>query len=234
MRLTITWFLCQAVWVAFSTNFGIPPDEEYHFGLIKLFSENGWLPFIHSQNGYYFLGEVAHTPFFIYHYILSLPFHIFAGSPHNVEILRLINIALATSSFFLINRLAIRLKISPLVKNLSLFMLANTLMFVFLAASINYDNLLIPIALLTFNLVYSIYDRLRLRNLLLSILVIIVGTLTVVNYLPIAAVSLIFIITIAIKRRREFPGNLSHEWLHDRVMVSLLGVGGLRFWIFCP
>lgn len=185
-KLTLAWFVIQALFLSLSTKYGIPPDETYHFSLITLFEKSGWLPFIHDQTGYYSLGEVYHVPFFLYHYLLSLPFHFFSHSSHSVEILRLVNILLATWSLTLIVKLAGKLKVSRFVTNLSIFMLVNTLMFVFLAASVNYDNLLIPLALLSFIWTIDFLDDPQTGSLLKLLPVMLAGTLTAINFLPIA------------------------------------------------
>lgn len=198
--LTFAWFIFQTVWMALSTNLGISPDESYHYGLIQLFAHNGWLPFIHNQAGYYWLGEVVHSPFILYHYLFSLPYHLFSGSSHALEILRLLNVPLAALSFFLANRLSQELKLSPLAKNLSLFMLANTLMFVFLSGMLNYDNLLIPLSLLSFILVIKVIKRSSITLLIALLAALFAGLLTAVNFLPVAFA---IVVTITYRFRRN-------------------------------
>lgn len=186
LKLTFAWFVFQTLFMSLSTRLGVSPDETYHYGFARLLEKNGWLPFIHNQYGQYSLGEVKHTPFFLYHYLMSLPLHII-GSWHAVEILRLINIALAVWSLILIIKLARRLKVSPLVTNLSLFMLANTLMFVFLSSAINYDNLLIPLSLLSFILLFDFLDKPDLPSFVKLLAVCLAGAMTAINFLPILA-----------------------------------------------
>src|SRR4029078_6207021 len=125
----------------------IPPDERFHYGTVQLFAQNGWLPFIHNQLGHYNLGEVAHTPYFLYGYILSIPYHFLNHVNGSIYILRLLNIALGAASLYVAYRLFSKLGLPQAVRNLSIFMMANTLMFVFLSASVSYDNLFIFIVL---------------------------------------------------------------------------------------
>lgn len=186
--LTFAWFVFQAVWMALSTTPGVAPDEPYHYNLVHLFARNGWLPFIHNQSGYYSLGEIKHSPFILYEYLLSLPYHLFASSSHRLEILRLISVALGVLAFYLANKLAGRLKLSPAVKNLSLFMLINTLMFTFLASSVNYDNLLIPLSLAGLILILDLYEKITSTRILLLSIILLAGCLTAVNFLPIALI----------------------------------------------
>lgn len=212
LKLSFVWFIIQALFMSLSTRLGVSPDETYHYSFIRLFEHNGWMPFIHDQTGYYALGEVKHSPFFLYHYLLSLPLHLFSNW-HAVEVLRLINIALAVWSLTLIVRLARRLRVLPLVTNLSIFMLVNTLMFVFLSGSINYDNLLIPVSLLSFIYLFDFLDRPRPKNLLKLLTACLAGSMIVINYLPIL---LVIVVVVAYKiisdkgiRKRLFPGSLS-------------------------
>lgn len=188
LRLTFAWFIVQALWMAFSTQQGIPPDENYHIGFIKLFTQSGWSPFLTNQEGYYSLGSVAKEPFFLYHYFLSLPSHFFANSVYAIYILRVINVMMGTISLLIIHKTAIALRVSPLVKNLSLFMMGNTLMYIFLSASVNYDNLFILLSTISIFLLILLMKHFTARLFLLLAICVIAGLLTKISFLPIAAV----------------------------------------------
>lgn len=226
------WFVFQAAYMAISTRPGISPDETYHFSLIQLFAKNGWLPFIHSQTGFYQLGEVVHLPIFLYHYLLSLPYHLFSGSSHSLVILRLINIVFGVLSFYFVAKIADRLGATALVKNLSLFMLSNTLMFVFLAGMLNYDNLFILLSLMDFYFLLRLIEKFNFTYLLMLFIVSLANLLTVINAWPIVASVLVVLIfkyrSLDIKFRRDIldplhqTGNLL--LLIPLILLSLLFV----------
>lgn len=229
LRLTILWFVVQAIFMAVSTNVGIPPDERIHLGYAQLFVNNGWLPAIHDQSGFYWLGEVKQNPFFLYHYLMSLPLHLFAHSSHAVILLRFINIAFAILSLFVIVRISNLLGFSKLVRNLSLFMLCNTLMFVFLSSSINYDNLFTLVALTFVELTLRLWRTFSFRVFVPYVLVFFTGCFIKVSFLPIALASMVLLM-VKIRRRdiKLLPGQFYHfvstssRWLLGLYVIMFL------------
>ncbi len=199
----LIWFVFQSLWMAVSTKFGISPDEAYHLSLIQLFSQDGIDPFISNQAGFYHLGEVIKSPFFLYHYLLSFPYHLFDSFNQGVSIflLRLINIFLGLGSLFLTAKICEKLSLGNLTKNLSLFMLANTLMFVFLSSSINYDNLFVLISLATTLALLFLAEKISLMRLQLLIVCILSGLLTKINFIPIAVISFFIFIYLYFQKR---------------------------------
>lgn len=218
LYISIGWFGIQATYLACSTKTGIPPDELWHLGFIQLFAKNGFLPFIHDQTGFYWLGESVHTPFILYHYLLSIPYHLlqYTSPAFAVVFLRLINVALATVSLLLVAKLADRLSVPSYVKNISIFMLVNTLMFVFLAASINYDNLLFLIVLAALNILLNLQRSFRAKDVLWLILLISAGLLTNVNFLPIAFALIIFTLYSFFRNRPANIAAIRQFIVHER------------------
>jgi len=206
--VVLAWFGIQIVYMALSTKLGIPPDEKYHLHLMELLVQNGWSPFIHDQAGYYFLGEVTRTPFILYHYLLSLPMHLFGNFAYDFMILRFVNIGLAFWSFYLVIKIANLIGMSKLVRNLGLFMLANTLMFVFLSASISYDNLFIPLSLLVIYLLLRLLDKVAIPHLLLFLTAIMAGMLVKISFLPIAFGCVVVLGVLRYKELLKTPKQL--------------------------
>lgn len=172
--------------MALSTKFGIPPDENYHFDFIRLFTENGWSPILNDQEGYYVLGEAVKTPFFFYHYILSIPFHLIGSLEERVTILRILNIGLGVGSLYVTYLIGKVAKVSELARNVALFMLSNTLMFVFLSASINYDGLFIFLTLTSVLFTVLLIQKQTFLRSITLVVSIIIGMLVKINFLPIA------------------------------------------------
>ncbi|HVX58687.1 MAG TPA: hypothetical protein VG964_03035 [Candidatus Saccharimonadales bacterium] len=229
IKITYGWFFVQAFYMSVSTVLGVSPDEKYHLQLIRLFTHNGWLPFIHDQTGNYSLGEVVHTPFFIYQYFLSLPNHFFGTGSLSLYLLRFINILLGLGSLWLTYRLAEKLKLAPAARNIAVFLLANTLMFVFLFSAISYDNLLVPASLASFLLVLSLRDRLTLPKLALLLICLLVGSMTAINYLPVGFVCGILALFIVLKNPKQFIPTMRASFNKSRrlslgllVVVALL------------
>ncbi len=115
--LVVGFFIFEACWIAFSAVYPQAFDEDFHFGLIQVYSHH-WLPFLASQpahaNAY---GAVARDPSYLYHYLMSFPYRLIAlvvhGQVGQVIALRLINIALFASGLLLFRRVLLRTRDFP-------------------------------------------------------------------------------------------------------------------------
>jgi hypothetical protein len=239
LKLSLTWFLLQALYIAISTNTSVPADElGFHVPLIQLFAENSINPLLTGQDGYYFLGEVVRSPFMIYHYLLSFPYRIFSDSDVSILLLRSINIGIGVTSLLVVKRIAEQLGVSAFVRNLSIFMLSNTLMFVFLFASINYDNLFILVSLLTFSVILSLAKKVTATRVLHLLLLVAVGSLTKISYLPIGVFALGAVAYLVIKDVRANGYEVHFQALRSRysavLLAALLLVGGFGLLKYVP
>ncbi|MBI4034519.1 glycosyltransferase family 39 protein [Candidatus Saccharibacteria bacterium] len=187
LYFTFGWFILSATVIAATTRFGLPPDETYHYNFIQLFAGNGWLPGLADQDGYYLLGEAVKTPFFLYHYLLSLPTHLFNLTGYDIYLLRLVNVVFGILTLLVVYKIARLLKLSKFVTNLSLFMLANTLMFVFINSAINYDSLF---NLLSLTAIWLLMKSLAKPSWLISLSLaasLLAGLLVKKNFIVVAA-----------------------------------------------
>ena len=71
-KIILIIFVVQAVYVALSFKFGVPPDERTHLGFIKFYAGNSLDPFINAQNSNFYVGEVTRDPSYMYHYLMRL------------------------------------------------------------------------------------------------------------------------------------------------------------------
>lgn len=179
------WFVIQGIYMAFTTKFAIPPDERYHFVFIKACADNGLSPFFGKQDGFFTLGEIQHNPYFLYHYLLSIPYHLFEGQSDSFRILRLLNIPLGCGSLFVTYLIAKELDIKPFARNVAIFIFGNTLMFVFLSASINYDNLMNLLSLSAILLMLRLWKQFNAITYLSFLVVLLAGMLTKMSFLPV-------------------------------------------------
>lgn len=202
LMLTVGWFFVQTFFIALTTKFGLPPDENYHFNLIKLFTENGWSPILSNQDGYFFLGEVVKSPYFLYHYLMSIPNHAFSVLGGELFLLRLTNVALAGVCLFVIYKILTKLNFSSLIKNISIFFITNTLMFVFISASVSYDVLFLLASLVSVYLVLTLKE-LEFGKLVYLFTVIIGGVMIKKTFIPVA----ILVLSALIFQHRKSLGS---------------------------
>src|SRR5689334_14996904 len=94
--VVIGFFALESVWVALSSRYPMAFDEDFHFGIIKIYAHH-WLPFLSGQpasaNAY---GALAADPSYMYHFLMSFPYRIAAfftdSQAAQVIILRFLNI----------------------------------------------------------------------------------------------------------------------------------------------
>lgn len=169
----------QAVWIALSADYPMAFDENFHLGIIKLYAEHP-SPFWqeHPVGGDAF-GAVARDPSYIFHYLMSFPYRAIAAITHSlmaqVLFLRALNIAMFAACLPLFYRLLRRAGASAALTNSALAVFVLVPITPFLAAHINYDNLLMPVTAGLLLLVLRFTDNIRAKKvdarLVLSILV---------------------------------------------------------------
>lgn len=239
LYLSLAWFVLQGIYFAISIKFGIPPDENYHFTYIQFFSNISPSPFPTHQYGYDVILDAIHSPFFIYHYILSFPYRLIGDFSNAYIVLRLLNIALGVGALLLIAKMADFLKISALARNLSIFMLANTLMFTFIFSAISYDNLFIFLSLACTFLLIKLIKKVEASTLLLFFAALAVGLLTKINFLPMAFIVLLVFVLNYYKRPKQVLSQFKKTFSDSKklniflvVIISFLSIFFVQRYIF--
>lgn len=151
-RLVLIFSSLSAAWIALTGRYPMAFDEDFHLGLIRLYASHG-LPFWSGQPaGADMFGAVARDPSYLYHFLMSFPYHFIsfftASETTQILMLRAINIGLFVVGLILFRRLLLKAGASAAIANscLALFVLIpiNSQ----LAAQINYDNALLPLTAL--------------------------------------------------------------------------------------
>jgi hypothetical protein len=145
-------FAAQSVWIALSARYPQAFDEQFHFGIINIYSYH-LSPFLNSQPpGADQFGAITRDPSYVYHYLMSFPLRLvrlFTDSlTTQIISLRLINVALLGSSLFVFRKLFRLVKSSEALTNSILFCFVLTPVVPLLASQINYDNLMVPLTAL--------------------------------------------------------------------------------------
>ncbi|NDC31927.1 MAG: hypothetical protein EBZ58_13580, partial [Bacteroidetes bacterium] len=208
----VALFIIQAVWIAISSNYPMAFDEDFHMGLIKLYSEH-LLPFwsSHPASGDAY-GALTRDPSYLYHYILGIVYlpikAIFQSFSAQIIIFRFINIGLFAFGLYVFRKLLLASKASSVIVNLSLFLFVLIPAVPLLGAQINYDNLIIPITayalLLGLQFVQSLkkksFDFMKLLKL---VLVCLFGSLVKYAFLPIFLAIVVFILFYSLVQYRD-------------------------------
>lgn len=202
-RGVLAVLVCGALWFVASAQYPMAFDENYHFGLIQLHAHQ-WLPFFTSQpgdSGVY--GAIARDPSYLYHWLFSLPYRLLTIFTNNqmfiVIVLRLLNVALFVWGITLYRKVLRRLGVGPALSN-SLFAVFVLIPVVpFLAAHINYDNILMVLvpatALLVFRIVDGFADRVVNGPAILALIgLLTMGSIMKYPFLPVAVAAVVFVL----------------------------------------
>ena len=207
-KLIIIIFIIEALWIALSASYPQAFDENFHFGLIKIYS-HFWTPFLSSQpaNGNAF-GAVARDPSYLYHYLMSFPYRIFAHFFHNqvaqIIYLRIINIILFSIGLIFFYKIMLKTNLSKAFTNTSMLIFILIPIVPQLAGQINYDNLVFLETGLVCLLTLKAIDQLKNRvvdpkNIFSIIIISILSSITKFEFMPIFLAIAIYLIFIALK-----------------------------------
>lgn len=177
-------------------------DEEFHLGVIRLYSHHPNPFWSGIPVGGDAFGAVARDPSYLYHYLMSFPYKVLDSLVHSfysqILILRAINIALLASSLFIFRKLLLKTKASGAVVHLSLLIFVLIPIVPMLGAQINYDNLMIPLTAFALLLTLSVTKNstkktLDVKSLLLLVFICLTTSLVKYAFLPIFVVIVAFL-----------------------------------------
>ncbi|HEC17010.1 MAG TPA: phospholipid carrier-dependent glycosyltransferase [Sedimenticola sp.] len=176
------YFIARLFYFAMGIVPDLPPDEHTHVGLIRLYAAASPL-FITDTPASFQFGLVSSVPY-LYHYLMGAASALTGNDSYLT--LRLFNIPLAFLFLVVAYRLAREVTANPLARILFFVMLTNTLMSSFLWASVNYDNLVNLLALLSVYFLVRLLSRGATTSCLLFLICMGLGALTKASFLPLA------------------------------------------------
>ena len=219
-RLILAVFILESLWIAVSAAYPQAFDENFHFGLIQVYS-HFLLPFFSHQpphaDAY---GAVARDPSYLYHYLMSFPYRLIElFTKHQLAqiiILRFLNIALFAWGIVLFRKVLLRVGTSKALSNLILMLFILIPIVPQLAAQINYDNLLMPLTALMILFSFKLIDEIRAHCASLSNIFFFIGlgcltSLVKYAFLPIFAALILFLLVLTYRVNRHKIGNFFKE-----------------------
>lgn len=145
---SIVFFSLHTLWLALSAH-SLPYDEYFHLGFIEFYSHQ-LSPFIAQQPASVsYLGDITRFPSYLYEYLMSFPYRVFAFFTQDQYIItvlmRSLNIILVIFGLILWRKLLLKIGLSKRLAHLVLFVFMLLPMVVLVAAENNYDNLIFVI-----------------------------------------------------------------------------------------
>jgi hypothetical protein len=232
----IAFFVFESAWLALSGVFPGAFDENFHFGLIQVYSHY-WLPFLKNQppNANAF-GAVFRDPSYLYHYFMSFPYRLIQVFTHDqtiqILLIRFIDIGLFAVGLIIFRKILLRVKLSKPLANISILLFALIPIVPQLASQINYDDLLFPLIAITVLLTFNVVDQLRakepsLKSFLSLATICTITSLVKYAFLPIFLGIVIFILYLVFKiygkKMSEFFKQL-FSFKENKVQLIILSI----------
>jgi hypothetical protein len=211
------FFVIEAAWLACSALYPMAFDEDFHFGLIKLYAHHVspfWTD--HPAGGDAF-GALTRDPSYLYHYLMSFPYRLISSFTDNqtvqVMLLRFINIGFATYGLILYRKLLLKTKASTTLVNLSLLIFVLVPILPYLAGQINYDNLLLPLTAGSLLLALKLRESFKknildIKTLLILVTLLLITSLVKYAFLPIFVAIAVYLL-IGAHKTYKHPKGLS-------------------------
>lgn len=236
--VVVLLFAAEASWLAITSGFQMAFDESFHFQLVQFWSHHLNPIVLQQSPDTYGLGNIAHNPSWLYHYLLSFPYHLLALTTDNVRLqiigLRLMNVGIAVGSLLVLRQTFRQLKFHGGVTNLVLCVFAFTPVMTALSAQINYDNLLLLATAVAAYFTVRCLQQLQqgaieARTFLALLTVCLFGSLVKYSFLPVLtgiALLLVWAVGRQLKNRRVLWQSFiaSFHKLHVGAKVTLIGL----------
>jgi hypothetical protein len=207
---------------------GISSDAWYHLRVSQKFSETWGIP----QNGpdTYKWRDIEHQPylyFWINGRVLNLNEVTF--NFNETILLRVVNIFYSLGTLIGVYLLSKEIFKNKWLRLLPVFLLVNTIMFLFLSSAINYDNLANMFSVFSILFfVKSLSNRGNIKYPLMMLILLCLGTLTKYTVLPLAFILAILMIVDIFKNIKIWRSSLkSHYWylLFPLIILGVMNLG---------
>lgn len=237
LYVIIALFILQALWIAFSFRYPMIYDEARHVPIVAFFA-NHISPFVDTQpRSYDSLGSLDITTGFtasLYHYLMSFPYRVVSVITNN-EVAKIISLRVLNILLVAIG-LVIYAKVFDEVRNIKKrYVHIGLLIFVllpivpFVAAHVNYDNLLFLMTGIFFLLAVRMLRERKIHwSRHVGLLVVgCVTTLVKFTFLPVFAASTLFLL-VAIRVRegsfRAIAQQLTDSFKQTQRRTAIIGL----------
>lgn len=207
--VVVLWFAAQAAIIAAASS-KVIYDESYHLAAVEAFSRR-WTPFITQVAADGPLGDAERYGSYLYHYLLSFPWRVTElvglNDGRQLLVLRLVSVTMVSLGLLAWRWLFRELGASRALANVCMAVVAATPLIVFLAAFVNYDNLIFLITPLFLRSVVRLYkaDQFAPREWALVLLWAGLGAVTKYTFLPFLPIAGIAVLVRQISVRGQTP-----------------------------
>ena len=182
--LIFSLFLVTLLFFTFKLKIGISPDSLYHIEVSSAYATTWGIP--ENTPDTYEWRDITHIPY-LYFWINGRILNLNNGYINEIILLRIVNVIYSLSTVFVTYLLSKELLKGKWTRLIPVFLLTNTLMFVLLSSSINYDNLANLFSVLgIYFFVKFVKSKLDIKFLLWMLIALSLGSFTKFTVLPLA------------------------------------------------
>lgn len=226
--LLLLIFTLFTLFLAIKLKMGISPDSLYHLEVSQAYSTTLGRP--QNTPDTYQWRDITRIPY-LYFWINGRILNINNGVIDEGLLLRIVNVICSVGTVFVTYLLSKEIFKNKWKRLLPIFFLTNTLMFVFLSSSINYDNLANLLSVLSiFYFVKFVKSEVDIKYLLLMILFLCLGALTKFTVLPLALILVVLTIVDIFKKKEYLKKiKIGKEYL---LLIPILFFGLLNLELY--
>lgn len=190
----------------------IGPDEPYHLNVAKAYSKTWGVP--ENTPETYEFGDITSSNFFS-HWLNARLLNINVFGISELHLLRAFGLLASVGTLFVVYELSKEIIKDEKLRVIPVILLANTLMFQFLSAVINYDNLTNFLAVLSILYIVKIVKSpAQIKNYTLWVIFSSLGVLAKYTLFPLVLIQSLLLLYILIKEKPKFDFKKSKLWLH--------------------
>lgn len=211
----IVFFLLQTIWIALSAIYPMLFDEEYHLGIIDIYSRQ-LSPFIYIQPPEAsFHGDITRYGSYIFHYLMSFPYRLTQllglDLQATVIAMRLICIGFVVAGLFVFRAFLLRTGLTKSLSNLAIGFFTLIPLVPFAMSQINYDSLAFLLIASIFYLAIRAIENNNRQVVWLTLLLAVSSLACLVKFtiLPIAFANVLFVgIVLWRRHKNKLSGRL--------------------------
>ncbi|MES2876685.1 MAG: hypothetical protein V4678_04425 [Patescibacteria group bacterium] len=221
-------FTLGCIWIATASLYPMAFDEEFHYGLIQIYTSS-WLPYgIEHTRDMAQYGAATGDPSYLFHYLMSFPYRLLSlfGTSEwvTIALLRIINVGFVVAALVVFRKVLIEAQLSLRTSNLSLVLFMTVPVLSMLAAQINYDTLLLLVVAFSSLMIVRVTNgmlhskRIPAIPLWSLVILLLIGMSIKYAFLPIAAALGLWLVGLAVyvwKKHRHTPLQLAASLFND-------------------
>ncbi len=186
------YFVFKVAYIALSLKMHVSPDEMFHLRFIKAFAEISGLQ-IPLDPSYVTTGPIQYFPY-LYHLIIGKIFAFLPLPLGDVVYVRLLNIPLALGNLLFFYLITVQVLPNRLMRAFALVVHTNIIMFTFLSASANYDNLANLFATFAIYQFVMWFQQRKLKQVLFMVSGLLAGMLVKYSMIPLLGLLVLAVI----------------------------------------